>query len=88
MNNRYAEMVEMSKRISEVGFYMDDLRLYLDTHPNCTEAIMLYNKYAEKYKDLKEKFNAMHGPLNYYQKNTDCNVWQWNSYGWPWKGVC
>ena len=46
MNNRYAEMAEMSKRISEVGFYMDDLRLYLDTHPNCTEAIMLYNKYT------------------------------------------
>ena len=29
-------------RIAEISFTMDDLRLYLDTHPNCKEALVYF----------------------------------------------
>lgn len=32
------------KIITQTSFALDDTRLFLDTHPNCQEAIMFYNK--------------------------------------------
>ena len=35
-------------RIMEVSFTMDDLRLYLDTHPNCNEALRYFDDLQEQ----------------------------------------
>ncbi len=35
---------DLMKIITQASFAMDDTRLFLDTHPNCTEAITFHQK--------------------------------------------
>ena len=41
---------ELMREIQSISFCMDELRLFIDTHPDCSEAIALFNEYAEKRK--------------------------------------
>lgn len=40
----------LMKIITQTSFALDDTRLFLDTHPNCQEAIMFYNKVQKQGK--------------------------------------
>lgn len=77
----------MIYEISEISFYIDDLRLFLDTHPNNTQALAMYNEFVMKRLVLIEEYVETYGPINSYSLNTD-NSWKWVSYPWPWEGVC
>ncbi|MBQ8681712.1 MAG: spore coat protein CotJB [Bacilli bacterium] len=74
-------------QVMQYKFALNDLDLYLDTHPNNTEMINLYNKYLNTEKQMCDKYESMYGPLtldsNYLNKNT----WVWNNRPWPWEGV-
>ena len=37
--------------INQVSFMLDDITLFLNTHPNCMEAIEAYNHYKEMRKE-------------------------------------
>ena len=37
---------ELMNRVQSLAFAINDLTLYLDTHPNCEKAINLHNNYA------------------------------------------
>lgn len=73
--------------ISEVSFCMDDIRLFLDTHPDNQAALALYREYGIRRSELEDKYTAKYGPLNSYNVNSQ-NYWAWVSYPWPWEGVC
>lgn len=38
----------MMCKIMEIDFALNEVVLYLDTHPDCKRALALYHKYAEK----------------------------------------
>lgn len=62
--------------IQKISFAMDELRLYIDTHPSNDEAIALFNEYAIKRKELVEKYNTEIAPLGGY--DAECgNEWRW-----------
>lgn len=75
---------EMLKRISCCDFYIIDLHLYLNTHPNDTDAIMLYNEAVKQGKALREVYEASYGMLlaNCSQSKSP---WQWIENPWPWQ---
>lgn len=72
-------------QVMQYKFALIELNLYLDTHPNDTEMIKLYNQYLVTEKQMCDKYESMYGPLtvdsNYLNKNT----WVWNNSPWPWE---
>ena len=74
--------------ITEVSFYLDDLRLFLDTHPCDREALAMYNEFQKKRMVLVKEYEETYGPLRWYGHNNSCEIWSWTQYPWPWEGVC
>lgn len=71
-------------RVYETGFALDDVTLYLDTHPTDCDA-MNYYKYAKKLNmDAVQAFEAVYGPLMINRETADS--WTWVDNPWPWDG--
>lgn len=74
--------------IQQYCFAVVEIGLFLDTHPENCEAMALYNKYNQIYKELVEQYANNYGPLTINQVNSD-NYWTWINNPWPWEGeVC
>ena len=73
------------KEIQEVSFRMFDLHLFLDTHPDCMEALNEYNSASKKYMLMKEHFERLYGPLTLSGKADYTIPWQWIQGPWPWQ---
>lgn len=71
---------KLLRRVSELGFAMHEFRLFLDTHPDDTDALELFNSYKKKYEAAKEEYEKQFGPLTLNGYNTD----EWLKNPWPW----
>ena len=56
---------QLLNRINQVSFAVDDLLLYLDTHPCDERALMLCRKMVKERKELLEKYAQNFGPSYY-----------------------
>ncbi len=79
-----SERQRLLKRLQVCEFTLDDVRLYLDSHPCDHAALEYYKKHLEMrnkaYQDYIEKF----GPL----MANDCintEKWTWVEEPWPWE---
>lgn len=73
-------------RITELSFTMDDLRLFLDTHPECTEAMVYYDEVQEQRRRAVAEWEEQFGPLTSYGNvDVDCGEWKWVCGPWPWQ---
>ena len=73
-------------KISEISFTMDELRLYLDTHPNCQEAHHYFDELQEERRAAVAAYEAQFGPLTSYGNvESDCENWKWANGPWPWQ---
>ncbi len=72
------------REIMAVDFSIIELNLYLDTHPNDMNALMLYNNYVQRSRMLRQRFESMYGPLNALM-STSRYPWQWIQGPWPWE---
>ncbi len=77
----------LKEKIMQYDFAIDDLVLYLDTHPKDTDALETYSKLRDKYLILVGEYFHRFGPLNFNQVTSD-NYWTWISEDWPWEGGC
>ena len=80
----------MMRKIQEIDFAIIDLNLFLDTHPQCQEAIELFKELAATSKSLKSDYQAKYAPL-YVHNSTNSNSFDWvdKCEKWPWeKGNC
>ena len=73
------ERDEMLQQIRCYDFAINELALYLDTHPEDDKALCLHRKYAKEAKELKDKFQKVYGPLTI---NYPCNKWRWLEEPW------
>ena len=71
--------------IMQVCFALDDCKLYLDTHPNCTKALEYYEKLQKKKMRLVDDYNDKYESLNASFVNID-QGWNWNYGTMPWEG--
>lgn len=78
------EQMRLMKAIYEAGFVIDELVLFLDTHPCDTDAIEHYKKYKKLYADLVRDYAHMFGPLYADQVSVE-NQWTWAKTPWPWE---
>ena len=82
-----AEMINrksLLKEIQKVDFVLKDLHLYLDTHPNCKQALEMYDKYERKSEMLKSEYQKIYGPLM-PSVNNNLTTWEWIKGPWPWE---
>ncbi len=70
--------------IQMYGFAIDEISLYLDTHPNCRNALKYYHKYNDLRKAAVEEYNRLYGPLTAKQVKSNEN-WSWVKEPWPWE---
>ena len=82
MQNRNRIREKMMKEIKCLNFAIVDLAEYLDTHPNDQKALCLHREYANRLKNVKDKYQRIFGPLDIY---FPCNKWRWLEEPWPWE---
>lgn len=73
--------------INEVSFAVDDSLLYLDTHPDCEEALCYFHKYNQLRNRALAEYEKEYGPLVIASADDSCRQsWEWMSQPWPWEG--
>ena len=77
----------MLQKLMEMDFIATDLGLYLNTHPEETEAITAYRQVIAAAETLRAKFEAAYGPLCSFRSDAQegDTSWQWKNDPWPWQ---
>lgn len=70
--------------LQALGFAVQELALYLDTHREDQEALDLYRSYQQLYRRSREEYSKKHGPLNHMQVS-DRDGYDWLEDPWPWE---
>ena len=70
--------------IDQVSFAIDDLILFLDTHPCDREALDYYHKLVAMREEATKKYTCEFGPLEVTQVQSECS-WDWVNAPWPWE---
>ena len=77
---------ELLNQIRETVFAIVDLNLFLDTHPNCKEALELFTSLAFTLEALKREYTSHYGPLKAVDSANDIPFeWVSEQYLWPWQ---
>ena len=80
------EKKKLLRYIQEVGFAIDDIVLYLDTHPCDERALMLCRKMVKERKELLEKYAQNFGPLTIDCTDmSESENWKWMEQPFPWE---
>ncbi len=82
---------EMMSRLNTISFALNDLTLYLDTHPDCPKGTALFYQLLEERLTLLSNFAGEFYPLT--QTSMITGNYNRNQYGWsegpmPWEGAC
>ncbi len=82
---------ELISDLSAVSFALNDLTLYLDTHPDCPNGTALFYELLEQRLRLLSEFARRFYPLT--QTSMITGDYDQNHYGWtegpmPWEGAC
>jgi spore coat protein JB len=86
MNN--SEQNNLMCTINQTSFAIDDVKLYLDTHPNCMDGIAYYEKMKKIRMQAVNEYTNKYGPITAYDVTIKGNTWDWNEGPLPWEGEC
>ncbi len=78
------EKDKLMKKIQMYDFCIQDIVLYLDSHPLCKSGLAYYKKYKEMLKAAKEEYVCLYGPISVYDVECD-SKWTWVEGKWPWE---
>ena len=79
-----SEKEEMLIAISESSFMMHDLNLYLDVHPDDTNALNMFSMYREKTNQLITSYERKYGPICVKGDIPSKTPFAWEAKNWPW----
>ena len=72
------------QKVYETGFALDEVTLYLDTHPSDNQAIEYYQYVKRMNQEAMAAYEKVYGPLMINQ--VIGNGWNWVNNPWPWEG--
>jgi len=75
---------KLLKQITITDFMATDLHLYLNTHPNDTEAMEMYNNVVAHSAQVRKEYEEHFGPLVSY-RSPDVPGRKWSDLPWPWQ---
>ncbi len=91
MNQGRGQNVNQAKRrqlfsfINRVSFAVNDITLYLDTHPQDQDAINYFNHYSDLRKKALKEYEELYGPLTIDLARPD-KMFDWADMPLPWEG--
>lgn len=74
----------MEKELARLSFTMDELRLFLDTHPKEREALSAFCELRRRRDALLARYEEAHGPMEAYRAG-GTEKWNWVQQPWPWE---
>lgn len=80
-------MVDRCKLLKQIQMYefaINDVVLFLDSHPTNKNALSYYEKHRDLHQEAVKRYEAMYGPLTVFG-NQNCNYWTWVNNPWPWE---
>ena len=83
MVNKNEKPVTLRTELQTLGFAIQELALYLDTHRCDREALELYRAYQELYRNCKKEYIKKWGPLNHMDSTE--GEYAWLDDPWPWE---
>ncbi len=73
------------EELTILDFMAVDLGLYLDTHPEDTEAIKQYNVVVSNADKIRTQYEKQHGPLCSFRSGSNSSMFTWIDCPWPWE---
>lgn len=77
---------QLLRWIDEVSFAVTEITLYLDTHPEDSDALAFFNHYNEERKKAMARYAADYAPLTLDTVQPEDDYWRWALEPWPWEG--
>jgi spore coat protein JB len=84
MVNQKEKPITPLSELQVLGFAIQELALYLDTHRDDHEALQVYQDYQKMYDHCRNVYLKEHGPMNHSQI-TDSGQYEWLNDPWPWE---
>ena len=72
------------QKVYETGFALDEATLYLDTHPEDSQAMEYYQYVKRASQSAVSAYEQTYGPLMINQ--VEANTWTWVNDPCPWEG--
>ena len=70
--------------VQVLAFAVQELALYLDIHPEDTEALELYRQYQQLYQKVSQAYEREKRPLNHAAPGQG-DTYAWLDDPWPWE---
>ncbi len=83
-NNGGMSRAALMNKLSALGLAAHEAALYLDTHPNCREALAYFNEARDAMNNAACEYERRFGPLTAFSTDTE-NGWNWIKSPWPWE---
>ena len=74
---------ELMKKIQSLSFAKVEAELFLDTHPECGNALAFYRKTTDELNTAMEEYQAKYGPI--VAAAVSGERWDWVDTPWPWQ---
>ena len=81
--NKHDQPITPLTELQSIGFAIQELALYLDTHREDREALEVYKQLQKLYQAGREIYEKRYGPLTHMSPTGDC--YGWLSDPWPWE---
>ena len=75
---------DLMKKIQMYDFCLNELNLYLDTHPNSQKGLEMFHKYNKLLSEACDEYTMMYGPITINDVSSKCK-WTWATEKWPWE---
>lgn len=82
-NNRELPVTPLSE-LQVLGFALNDLAMYLDTHRDDKEALEVYRAYQQIYHKGMMEYNENHSPMSHGMPSSS-KEYNWLDDPWPWE---
>ncbi|MDO4332128.1 MAG: spore coat protein CotJB [Eubacteriales bacterium] len=76
---------QLLEKITLAKFACVDANLYLDTHPDDTEALRYFQENNRIYVDAMNEYARLYGPLTVSHAQYNNSYWDWVNQPWPWQ---
>ncbi len=77
---------DLMDQINQYSFAINDIILFLDSHPNDQNAMEYFRKYRKLRMDALKEYDKYYAPLTLDTAAKDSLPWSWASEPWPWEG--
>ena len=84
MINKEEKPITPMTELQALGFAIQELALYLDTHRDDQEALEVYRKYQNMYNRCASEYQKENGPLTHMWES-DTQDYNWLDDPWPWE---